>query len=160
MIDRGPDDRQAERDIHGLAERQQLDRNQSLVVIAGDDGVELAAGGADEHSVGRKGPPHVNPGSPAGLHGRRQHRTVFRTDDAVLAGVRVEARQGESRRGDSEAREFVRRTANPDSSVSRVSRRGTSASGTWTVARTTRIASEKNIIATVGAAVRCARRSV
>ena len=43
VIDRGADDRQAQRHVHRLAEREQLDRNQPLIVIAGDDDVELAA---------------------------------------------------------------------------------------------------------------------
>ena len=43
VVDRGADDRQAKRDVHGLAERRQLDRDQPLVVVAGDHHVEAAA---------------------------------------------------------------------------------------------------------------------
>jgi hypothetical protein len=48
VIDRCPDDRKAECHVDRPAEREQLDRNQPLIVIAGDDGIELAACGTAE----------------------------------------------------------------------------------------------------------------
>ena len=67
------------------------------------------------------------------------------------------ARRGRAmpNRGSSRA---VRSTTSRSSS--RVSSRGTSASGTWTVASTTFNGSDQNIIAARGAPVRCASRSV
>src|SRR5438046_1838832 len=49
-------DGQPQRDVHRAAEREQLDRNESLVVVARDDGIELAAYGAPEDRVARKRP--------------------------------------------------------------------------------------------------------
>ena len=51
MIHRRADDRQAERHVDGAAEGQQLDGDQPLVVITGDDDVEFAARGAAEDGV-------------------------------------------------------------------------------------------------------------
>ena len=48
----GPDDRQAERDVHGAVEADRLDGDVPLVVVHGDHGVELAAEGAGEQGVG------------------------------------------------------------------------------------------------------------
>ena len=54
VVDRGPDDGQAQRHVHRLAERQQLDRDQPLIVVAGDHDVELAPMRPDEHGVARQ----------------------------------------------------------------------------------------------------------
>jgi hypothetical protein len=51
VIDRRADDRQADRDVDGGAERQQLDRDEPLVVVAGNHRIELAAYGAHEDRV-------------------------------------------------------------------------------------------------------------
>ena len=51
VIDRGADDRQPDRDVDRGAKRQQLHRDQTLIVIARDHAVEFAARGAHEHGV-------------------------------------------------------------------------------------------------------------
>ena len=65
VIDRRADDRQAQRDVHGLAEREQLHGHQALIVVAGDDDVELAAVRAHEHGVGGQRPDDVDAAGPA-----------------------------------------------------------------------------------------------
>src|SRR5205823_337595 len=42
VIHRRADDWQSKRHVHGLSEGDQLDRNQALIVIAGDDRIEFA----------------------------------------------------------------------------------------------------------------------
>jgi hypothetical protein len=54
VIDRCADDRKAKRDVHRPAEREQLHGDEPLVVIAGDDGVELSSRGAAEDRVAGK----------------------------------------------------------------------------------------------------------
>src|SRR5215813_9908412 len=90
VIDRRTDDRQPERDVDGSTEREQLDRNQPLVVITGDDDVELAARGADEHGVAGPRPGDVDAASPCGFDRGTEDAFVFSADHAVLAGVRIE----------------------------------------------------------------------
>jgi hypothetical protein len=53
VIDRRPDDGKPERHVDGPAEREQFHGNQPLIVIAGDDRIELATGGAAEDGVAR-----------------------------------------------------------------------------------------------------------
>ena len=59
VIDRGADEGQAERDVDGLAEREALDGDHRLVMVARNHGVELAARGAQKDRVGRVRPRHV-----------------------------------------------------------------------------------------------------
>ncbi len=109
MVDRGADDRQPERDVDRLAERQQLDRNQSLVVVAGDHRIEFAAHRADEHCVGRKRPGDIDAALPRRRRRRAEHRLLLAADQPVLAGVRVQSGQPEPRRRTAESRQRRRR---------------------------------------------------
>ena len=61
VIDRGAVDRQAERDVHGGVEGDELDRDVALVVILRDDQIEGAVIGAVEDRVGRNRPDDVDP---------------------------------------------------------------------------------------------------
>src|SRR5262245_58328832 len=54
VVDRGANDREPERDVDGTSECEQLHRNQTLIVIAGDHGIELAAYRAPEYCVSRE----------------------------------------------------------------------------------------------------------
>ena len=94
VIDRRPDDGQAERHVDRAAEGEQLHRNQSLVVVAGNDGVEFAARGASEDRVaGKRAVDDGATRARACLDGRPQDVGLFRSEKAFLAGVRVEARR-------------------------------------------------------------------
>ena len=72
VIDGGADDRQAERDVDAREvlpfagggidlEAQQLDRDVSLVVVHGDDGVILAGAQLDEDGIAGDRPDHIEP---------------------------------------------------------------------------------------------------
>ncbi len=75
---------------------------------------------------------------------------VLAPQQAALAGVRVEPGHASRGRVDAEVRQLAARSAAAcRGSGSRVSRRGTSRSGTCTVASTTRSVGEWNIIATL-----------
>ena len=141
VIDRRPDDRQAERDVDGAAEREQLHRDQPLVVIAGDDASNSPrAARANTVSPGH-GPVIVDAALARGVHGGTEHGFVFVADDAVLPGMRIQPGQREPRPRIAEARQLPRREI--DDVVDQLARqqRGTSLSATCTVASTTRSSS-------------------
>src|SRR5581483_3357510 len=94
VVDRRPDDRQAQRDVDRLAERDQLHRNEPLIVVAGHHDVELAPGGTNEHRVGRKRPGHVDAARSTGRNRRDDRALLFGAEHAVFAGMRVEAGNG------------------------------------------------------------------
>src|ERR1043165_2218177 len=58
VVNRRADERQAERDVDRLAEGKTLDGNHRLVMVARNQGVELAARGAQENRV-RRGRPRT-----------------------------------------------------------------------------------------------------
>src|SRR5262245_18600941 len=109
MIDRGPDNRQPERDVHRLSEGEQLHRNQPLVVIAGDDDVEFAARGAQEHRVAVKRARDVDAALSASRDRWADDGFFLPPEETVLAGVRVEPGYGEPRARDPESRQLARR---------------------------------------------------
>ncbi len=97
VIDAGADDRNAERDVDRAFEIDQLHRNVTLVMILGDDQIVGAADGLQEHSIRR-----VRSGaSDAARAGRldcgQDAALVFIAEKAVLAGVRIEAADGDAR---------------------------------------------------------------
>ncbi len=55
MGDASAHDGQAERNVHGTVHSQKLERDVPLIVIHGDDGIELAIAGAEQERVGRVG---------------------------------------------------------------------------------------------------------
>ena len=60
VIRRGADERQAERDVDGVVERQRLDRDQRLIVIHAERAVVGLARGRVEHRVGGQRPARVD----------------------------------------------------------------------------------------------------
>ena len=92
----------AERDVHRAAEGHQFHGNQALVVIAGDDGVELAAHGAHEDRVRRKRTAHVDAARARLRDRRREESQIFEAHQAVLARVGIESRDAEPRRREAE----------------------------------------------------------
>ena len=105
------DDRQAQGDVDRFAEGDQLDRDQSLIVVAGDHRVERAGGGATEDRVGRDRAGDVDAGGAAPLDGRREDAALLAADEALFPGVRIEAGEGEARARHAEARQLVVRQA-------------------------------------------------
>src|SRR6185369_9200949 len=89
VIDRRPDDRKPERNIHRFAEREAFDGYQSLVVIAGGDGVEFPSPRANKQSIGGEGPGYVDVLLSALFDCRSDLANFFRTEDTVLARVRI-----------------------------------------------------------------------
>ena len=112
VIDRRPHDRQTERDVHGLAERDELHRNQPLIVIAGDDDVELAADGAHENRVARKGARDVDAVRAAGGNRGPDDAILFLAEQPVLARVRIEPGHGDARRRNIEPGQLAGRQRN------------------------------------------------
>ena len=61
VIDRGANDRKTQRDVDRAAESHQLDRDQTLIVIAGDHGVELPAAALTNSVSAGQGPERSMP---------------------------------------------------------------------------------------------------
>ena len=74
-------------------------------MVERDDGVEFAAGGAHEDRVGRKRARDVDAFRPGGRDGRNDDRFLFGAEQPALAGMRIEARDRQPRRGDAESRQ-------------------------------------------------------
>ena len=103
MIRRGADERQSQRDVDRVLERNGLDRDQRLVVIHADRAVIGFSRGFVEHGVGRQRPPDLDAVAPQDFDRRRHHLDVFHPERAVFAGMRIEARYGQARAGEAEA---------------------------------------------------------
>jgi hypothetical protein len=71
-----------ERDVHGAAERRDLDRRHSDIVIRRDHRIELAAHGAHEDRVGGKWPV-----DPSGFRRRREKLGVLAAESSTVARV-------------------------------------------------------------------------
>ena len=80
-------------------EAQQLDRDLALVVIHGDDGLELAGLGLQEDGVGRKRPLHRQAFLVQFAHRRRDDVDFLATAGAAIAAMRVEGGHGHARLG-------------------------------------------------------------
>ena len=108
LLAAAPDDRKAERHVDGPAEREQLHRNQPLIVIAGDDDIELATCSAAEDGVTREGSVDLNSSPFRVSNGGAQNRFVFRPKQSVLARVRIQPGKRETRSCDAKPRKFAR----------------------------------------------------
>src|SRR5690349_6068881 len=97
MIDRGPDDWQSERHVDCAAKRHELDRNQSLVVIAGHHRVELTAHGAHEYRIRRKWSADVDPSGPLSVDRGRENVVVLTANDTMLPGVGIQTSDAKPR---------------------------------------------------------------
>jgi len=108
VIDRRPDDGEAERHVDRPAEREQLHRNQALVVVAGNHGVELAARGASEDRVAGKRAVDFHASRARLVHRGPQHAGLLGPEQPLLAGVRIQSRERDARARDAEARQLAR----------------------------------------------------
>ena len=76
----------------------ELHGNVALVVIHGHDEIELAAQGANEDGVGRVRAGAVDAERARFFNGGSDDVGILRAEEAVLAGVRIEAADGDARR--------------------------------------------------------------
>src|SRR5215510_14762128 len=74
----------------------------ALVVVNGDDDVELAAAGPREQRVGGQGPVDVEALLPRGGDGGEDRLLLLVAEEPFLPGVRVEAAHGDPRTRDPE----------------------------------------------------------
>jgi hypothetical protein len=81
-----------------VPKREELHGNQPLVVVGGDDGVELAADSPHEEAVRRKRSRHVEPFRAETRHGGAQHALLLVAKEAALSRVRVEAAERDAPR--------------------------------------------------------------
>ena len=109
-----------ERDVHRAAERRDLDRGHSDVVIRRDHGVELAAHRANEDRVRRKRT--ENSGR---FGGRSQDLVVLRAEPPAVAGVRIQCAQRDPRLIDAEPLRKPSASRSPRRRSRASSRRGT-----------------------------------
>jgi hypothetical protein len=97
VIGRRAHDRQPERDVHRLVEVDQLDRDQALIVVHRDHRVVAAVDRVAERRVGDERAEQR--GRRARLLERgRDDVGVLVAEQAVLAGVRVQADDADARR--------------------------------------------------------------
>ena len=108
MVRRRADERQSQRDVDGVLERDRLDRDQRLVVIHADGAVVGLAGRCVEHGIRRQGAPGVDAFRAQRLNGGCDDVDVFAAERAVFAGMRVEARYRKPRPGQAEMRPEIR----------------------------------------------------
>ena len=108
VVRRGADERQSQRDVDGVLERNRLDRDQRLVVIHADGAVIGVARRGVEHGIRRQGSPGVDAFGAQRLNGRCDDVDVFAAERAVFAGMRVEARYRKPRPGKAEMRLQIR----------------------------------------------------
>lgn len=104
MVRAGARFRQAEGDVHGVVEIEEFERDESLVVIHGDDGVEVTAGGVAEHGIGHGGAGEDRIGRGVQtFDGRLDEARFLIAEGSVFAGVGIEAGNGDARPGDAAA---------------------------------------------------------
>ena len=103
VIGRGAHERQAERDVDRVIERQRLDRDQRLVVIHRERRVVALARRLMEHRVGRQRAARVDALGHEPLDRGPHDRQVLLAERAFLARMRIEAGDGEARMRDAEA---------------------------------------------------------
>ena len=89
VVDGRSNDRETEGHVDGLTKPRQFDRNQPLIVVAGNDGVVVTVHRAPEHSIGRQGTGNVDSTSAHCFDSRSEHALIFLTDDTGLTGVRI-----------------------------------------------------------------------
>ena len=87
-----------ERDIHAALEIDQLHGNVALVVVHGDDEIEFAAQGANEDGVGRVRAGAIDAEGARFLDGGRDDFGVLPAEEAMLAGMGIEAADRDARR--------------------------------------------------------------
>src|SRR5882724_4056400 len=79
-----------------VGETERLDGHVALIVVHGDDDVELAASRPREKRVGREGAVDVEPFSTCRLHSRDDLRLLLVAEEPVLSSMRIEAAHGDA----------------------------------------------------------------
>jgi hypothetical protein len=102
VVDRGADDRQAQRHIDRLPEAGVLEHRQALVVVHGQHRVERRQVRGREQGIGRQRPGQVKTLRARGGKRRGDHVDLLASQVAPLAGVRIQAAHGDARPGDAE----------------------------------------------------------
>jgi len=97
MIHRSPDNRQAHGDIDPSIETCELDRDMSLIVIHGDDKIELSSGRSIKEGIGRNGAYGIDPLGPGYCHRRRDLFPLFLAKESLLPGMGIEAGHSDPR---------------------------------------------------------------
>ena len=92
MIRRRPHVRQPKRDVCRLAVSNELDRNQSLIVIWRDDDIKLAGVRAVVKTIRGMGTGDGDSFFRAALHGRCQDIDVFPSEHPAFSGMRIDCR--------------------------------------------------------------------
>src|SRR5690349_8794708 len=92
MIDRSPNNRQAESDIDGFVKGQRLEGNETLIVIHADVAVDIATFRRQEGRIWRQRALHLKTLSSGCLNRRHDDAFLFPlAKQAMLAGVWIEA---------------------------------------------------------------------
>ena len=94
VIGGGADDREAGGDVHADPEPGELQRDQSLVMVHREDRVIAAVRLESEERVGGEGALHAPGACPGGTEGGADHGALFGAEDAVLARVGIETKDG------------------------------------------------------------------
>ena len=89
VVDGGTDDGEAEGYVYGVGEGYQFDGDVSLVVVHGDDAVEIVVEGAVEQGVAGKGTGYVPPLNTGPFYSGFEGDGVFFSEEAVFTGVGV-----------------------------------------------------------------------
>ncbi len=91
MIDRRPDNRQTDGHIDPSIETREFNRDMSLIVIHGDDKIELPSGRPVKEGIGRNGAYGIDPLGPGRCHRRSDLFLLFPAKDPLLPGMGIEA---------------------------------------------------------------------
>ena len=97
VVDRGADDRQAKRGVHRLVKTKRLERDMPLVVVHADEQVGRTALGREERGVGRNRSLDIQAARARRLDCRENCFRLLAAEQAVLTGVRVEAKHTDLR---------------------------------------------------------------
>ena len=89
MIDGDADQRQADCHVDTSVETVQFDRNMALIVIHGDDQVELTVPGARKNGIGRIGAGGIDTLGSRLADGGRDLLDFFAPKEAMLARMRI-----------------------------------------------------------------------
>jgi len=91
MIHRGSDDGQPQRHINRVMKVNQLNGNQPLVVIHGNDGIEFTFVSAVKEGVGGHGADHLAGLVLESLNHRLNQLQFFTPKETALTGMRIES---------------------------------------------------------------------
>ncbi len=91
-----PQERQPQRHVHRGVERQQLHRDEPLVVVQRDEAVVAGQVLAGEEGVRRQGAGEVHAARPQLLRRRKDDSLLLVADDARLTGVGVQPAEGQA----------------------------------------------------------------